>query len=469
LRRTNGPYEILEVLGEGSFGTVVVARVRNDPLRRKVALKILKPAYARNKKITDRTRDEARLLSVLSHPNIVRVGGLKELNSRPVIVMEHVEGVSLEQLLIRFKDGLPAIVALEVIRCTCLALHAAYSESVGEANKPLRVIHRDIKPSNIMLSIHGEVKVLDFGIARWEDVGREAHTESVVMGSRPYMAPERLDGMSDSPAVDVYSAGMTLYELLTGKHMSLSINPTSHDQAMSRHLQYVQVQGMSAVAQEDLRDMIRRMCAYNRDFRPTAHECARDIEQLTYAVDRRYHIQIEEFARSTVLPIYESRPRSTPVGDGGEGADDELLKEVTGAITNSVPASSSRVSWVPYLFVAVLGFVVFLLLVLAGIKAIGESGLGVLPTEQALVDPDDGKVRVMVWIPAGWQADVDDVTLYAKGAARVDPGLTILKLSSEDRRYECSFQAREGTEVRWVGNDSISIDDGEAMPCLIRR
>src|SRR5574337_365203 len=84
---------------------------------------------------------------------------------------------------------------------------------------------------------------VDFGIARWDFEGRAAHTESVVMGSRPYMAPERLDGMNDSPAVDVYSAGMTLYELLTGRPMSLSINPTSHDQAMSRHLQYVQVQG----------------------------------------------------------------------------------------------------------------------------------------------------------------------------------------------------------------------------------
>jgi serine/threonine protein kinase len=454
VKRTSGPYEILEILGEGSFGTVCVARVRNDPLRRKVALKILKVAYTKNKKITDRTRDEARLLQQLSHPNIVRVGALKEINNRPVLVMEHVEGVSLEQLLMRFKDGLPAIIALEVIRCTSLALHAAYAEAVGENNRPLRVIHRDIKPSNIMLSIHGEVKVLDFGIARFDTEERAARTESVVMGSRPYMAPERLDGMSDSPAVDVYSTGMTLFELLTGRPMALSINPTQHDQAMSRHLQYIQVQGMSAAAQEDLRDLIRRMCAYNRDFRPGAGEVARDVEQLIYAIDRRYHINIEEFARSTVLPIYESRQRTLPEGEADE--TDDLLKEVTGTITNPPPQGGvSRSAYAPYLFVGGLGAVVLVLLVAAGLKFVFN----------ARAYADD-RVHVDLWFPSGFRARVGDVNLTEKGGARVEPGPTAMELELPDQRVlTCPFEARDGTSVRWVGNDSVSVNDGEPVAC----
>src|SRR5690348_2481215 len=104
VKRSAGPFEILEILGEGSFGTVCVARVTADPLRRKVALKILKGAYASNKKILNRTRDEAKLLSAISHPNIVRVERLMEINGRPCVVMEHVQGVSLDQLLLRFKD-----------------------------------------------------------------------------------------------------------------------------------------------------------------------------------------------------------------------------------------------------------------------------------------------------------------------------------------------------------------------------
>src|SRR5690606_14919331 len=195
--------------------------------------------------------------------------------------------------------------------------------------RPLRVIHRDIKPSNILLSIHGEVKVVDFGIAKGEFEGREARTESVVMGSRPYMAPERLDGVADSPAVDVYSSGMSLFELLTGRTMSLSINPVTHDQAMNRQLAYVQVPGMQQPAVDDLHDLIRRMCAYSRDYRPTAIECARDLEQLVYAMEPRYRIGLEEFARTTVLPIYEARPRVTPEDAIASEPEDDFLHETT--------------------------------------------------------------------------------------------------------------------------------------------
>ncbi|MCA9490551.1 MAG: serine/threonine protein kinase [Myxococcales bacterium] len=468
MKRTAGQFEILEILGEGSFGTVCVARVQTDPLRRRVALKILKGAYASNKKILNRTRDEAKLLSAINHPNIVRVERLMEINGRPCVVMEHVQGVSLDQLLLRFKDGLPAAVAMEVCRQTCLALHAAYAESHGEDGRPLRVIHRDIKPSNIMLSNRGEVKVLDFGIARGEFEGREARTESVVMGSRPYMAPERLDGISDSPSVDVYSAGMSLFELLTGRTMSLSINPISHDQAMSRQLQYIQVPGMSQAALEDLRDLIRRMCAYTRDYRPAASDVARDLEQLNYAIDRRHHIQLEEFARTTVLPIYETRPRISPEDAIAQVEDgDDFLREVTGAVTHPTPRTTPpRVVWAPYVFVGALGFVVVLLVLMVMIQML-------LPKETVASNnpaPKDDKVRIELWIPDKVQAQVGDVFLSSRGPARISPGATLLEIQHEDGRVlHCNFVAAEGTSVRLVPGDAISVEDGDAVPCQVVR
>ncbi len=466
MKRTAGQFEILEILGEGSFGTVCVARVQTDPLRRRVALKILKGAYASNKKILNRTRDEAKLLSAINHPNIVRVERLMEINGRPCVVMEHVQGVSLDQLLLRFKDGLPAAVAMEVTRQTCLALHAAYAESHGEDGRPLRVIHRDIKPSNIMLSIHGEVKVLDFGIARGEFEGREARTESVVMGSRPYMAPERLDGISDSPSVDVYSAGMSMFELLTGRTMSLSINPISHDQAMSRQLQYVQVPGMSQAALEDLRDLIRRMCAYTRDYRPSSSEVARDLEQLNYAIDRRYYIQLEEFARTTVLPIYETRPRISPEDAIAQVEDGEdFLREVTGAVTHTTPRNppTTRLAWAPYLFVGALGFVVVLLALLLVAQSL-------VPRDTVAdnTPPADDKVRVELWIPDRVQAQIGEAFLSSKGSARIAPGRTRLEIMYDDgRRLHCTFVAAEGTTVRLVPGDAISVEDGDAIPCTV--
>lgn len=470
--RTLGPYEILEILGEGSFGTVCVGRAQNDPTRRKVALKVLKPAYTNNKKILNRTRDEARLLSQINHPNIVRVEALARFNTRTTMVMEYVEGVSLDQLLIRFKDGLPGAVAIEVTRLTCLALHVAFAEAIGKDGQPMRVIHRDIKPSNVLLSVHGEVKVVDFGIAKGEFEGREAETESVVMGSRPYMAPERLDGMSDVPAVDVYSAGMSLYELLTGRTMGLSINPVNHDQAMTRQLQYVQVPGMSQGALDDLRNLIRRMCAYSRDYRPTAFECVKDLEALSYAIEPRYRIGLEEFARTTVVPIYESRPRTSP-DDAISGEDDdpgfEDISETLGHKT--IPKEPGAPSPPPPPAAARLGSPVWFIGGLLGAVAV----LGSLALVKYLVTDGDSavatpsQVRVTVWIPSDATAFLDDVVLPAAGPARLDSGHTVMKVRfTTGREVLCEFPASEGAQIRMVhdnARDGITLNDGPFQAC----
>ena len=390
-----------------------------------------------------------------------------EVGGRPVVVMEHVQGVSLDQLLLRFKDGLPAAIALEMTRQTCLALHVAYAEALGDDGRPMRVIHRDIKPSNILLSIHGEVKVVDFGIAKGEFEGREAKTESVVMGSRPYMAPERLDGISDNPSVDVYSAGMSLFELLTGRTMSLSINPVSHDQAMNRQLGYIQVQGMSQPALEDMRNLIRRMCAYTRDYRPTAVECARDLEQLLYAIDARYRIGLEEFARTTVLPIYESRPRITPEDALGDSGEDEFLRDITGALTSpGAKRGNAGVRYAPYMFVAFLAFMVVLLMTLATAKFVSE-----MASSPSIAD---GTVRVKVWIPSDAIAHVGPgpAVLTSPSGARVPPGDTAMIIFfGEELTVKCSFDAKDDLSVRYVwdaGEHGLSIDDGPAEPCVVQ-
>lgn len=465
-------FELQRQLGEGSFGTVYLAdMVSLGGFRTTVALKVLAQRWSTESDAARRLRDEARLLGRLEHRNIVRVYDLVRVDGRWAVVMEAVRGADLEQVVhAASATGSPAPLraALEVVRCIAGALHAALHGSHGQAGE-LRVVHRDIKPSNVILTPDGEVKVLDFGIARGEFEGREARTESVVMGSRPYMAPERLDGVSDSPSVDVYSAGMSLFELLTGRTMSLSINPVSHDQAMGRQLQHIEVQGMSAAATEDLRDLIRRMCAYTRDYRPSAADCARDLEQLIYAIDRRYHIHLEEFARSTVLPIYESRPRISPE-DAIHQEDDDFLREVTGQITSptSRTPAAAALPWAPYVFVGLLGFVVVLLGMLALGKALLGGGLG-SGTSVAANDPPPGApdtVRIEVWIPGEAQAQVGETFLRQKGAARVRPGPNLLEVMFDDgRTLHCPFQAADGTSVRWVGDDSVSIDDGDAIPC----
>ncbi len=474
MNRAAGPFEILEILGEGSFGTVCVARVAGDPLRRKVALKILKGAYARNQKILNRTRDEARLLSRISHPNIVRVERLMDVGGRPVVVMEHVQGVSLDQLLLRFKQGIPPAVAIEIMRQTCLALQVAYNDVASDDGRPLRVIHRDIKPSNVMLSIHGEVKVCDFGIAKGEFEGREAETESVVMGSRPYMAPERLDGVSDSPSVDVYSAGMSLFELLTGRTMSLSINPVTHDQAMNRQLKFIQVDGMSSVALDDLRGAIKRMCAYDRDYRPSSSDAARQLEQIMYAIDPNHRIGLEEFARTTVMPIYESRPRITPDDAVKASSEEDFFKEVTGQLTSTASTGpGSSVSLTPVLFVGALVALVFLFGGLALWKVLQSDGAQPIagPSVPVVAPAQDGRVAVRIWIPSDAQAQVGGQFVPQASNIRIFPGATVMELYFDSgQQLTCEFTAADGIAVRYVvqsGAGAISVDDGAASMCRV--
>lgn len=468
-----GPFEIIEILGEGSFGTVCVALVRTDPLRRKVALKILKGEYTSNPKIMNRTRDEARILSRINHPNIVRVERLMEVGGRPVVVMEHVEGASLDKLLRRYRQGLPGAVAIELVRQSLIALHVAYADAVGHDGQPLRVIHRDIKPSNILLSIHGAVKVVDFGIAKGNFEGRESETESVVMGSRPYMAPERLDGVSDSPSVDVYSCGMSLFELLTGRHMTLSINPITHEQAMNRQLGYLKPEGVSQEVTEDLRGVIRRMCAYDRDYRPTADDAQRDLKVCVDEITQNSVQNLEQFAKDVVLPMYESRSKMPPSAEDATMSDNEFLRDITTQFTGSINTESSSVNWVPYFFLAGLTMAVVVLGVLAGVKFVVDRADGDFGLQVADAFVQDGLVDVKIWLPRDAQGAIGNLYIRDSGRYRMAPGARKINMNFDDgRSLNCEFTAFQGVAVRYVvesGHGGLSVDDEPAVPCWEER
>jgi serine/threonine-protein kinase len=206
------------VLGEGSFGSVYLADMEGaGGFKRRVALKLLNDAWDPSSDAGQRMRDEARLLGRLDHPNIVRVDDLVRVNGRWALVMEYVSGADVEAvyaLAEKTGEPIPPRAAVEICASAAAALVAAW-ETPGESGAALRVVHRDIKPSNVRLTDTGVVKVLDFGVARAEFAGREAHTERVRYGSLGYMAPERILGGSDAAAGDVYALAVMAYELLT--------------------------------------------------------------------------------------------------------------------------------------------------------------------------------------------------------------------------------------------------------------
>ena len=183
-----------------------VFRARDRQLERRVAIKILHQHYAEDPEYLERFRREARAVAKLSHPNIVTVIDRGDDDGRQYIVFEHVEGENLKELVIR-SGRLPVRRALELALAVADGLAFAHNHGL---------VHRDVKPQNVLLNRDGEVKVTDFGIARSLHVDQGVTQTGTVLGTGEYLAPEQASGKPVSPATDVYSLGVVLWELLAG-------------------------------------------------------------------------------------------------------------------------------------------------------------------------------------------------------------------------------------------------------------
>jgi hypothetical protein len=201
-----GKYDILEVLGRGGMG--VVYRARDARLGRIVAIKMLTEGFSGSADMLRRFYEEANRHAGLHHNNIVVVFDAGDENGEPYIVMEFVEGDGLDKIL-KKEERLPPEKALSIVEQVCLAL--AYAHNKG-------VIHRDVKPANIIVQPKGTIKLFDFGIARDETrVDATRTSTGTLVGTPPYMAPERFRGVPIDGRSDIFSVGVLLYQLVTGR------------------------------------------------------------------------------------------------------------------------------------------------------------------------------------------------------------------------------------------------------------
>lgn len=276
-------YRIIAPLGKGGFGTVYRAEmVGAGGFKKAVALKILNADVSGMDEIVRRLRDEARLLGMVRHSGIVHVDSLAQLDGRWTLVMEHIPGVGLNEVVRQAK--VPVRCAVEIIGRVADALNAAHTAT--DDGKPLHLVHRDMKPGNIIVAPSGEVKLLDFGVARAEFDSREAETHSLLFGSPDYMAPERWE-FRDLPEGDVYSLGMVFYEVLTGERFGRS-SPSRdlHDQKLIARMERLvgsavggvpddtafQVRSSRTGAPSELLDLLGMMLAFDPESRPTARQ-----------------------------------------------------------------------------------------------------------------------------------------------------------------------------------------------------
>ncbi len=280
-------FRIHHGLGRGGFGEVYRATMTSQGgLKAEVAVKLLRLDQDQQGQAMRRLRDEGKLLAALRHPTILRVYDLAVLEGRVGLVTEFVDGQDLTGCIHPDTDPMPLKVLLEVIEHVAEGLQAAHEARSPETGEPLNLVHRDIKPSNLRLSRHGEVKILDFGIARADTADREAHTASqATLGSLAYMAPERFDRDAPGPAADIYGLGCVLYEALAGRRYHEDAVPIDMVRLAASADAYAQhraqaFESLDLTIPDDIVMLLHEMLSHAAAERPTAADVAARCEEI---------------------------------------------------------------------------------------------------------------------------------------------------------------------------------------------
>lgn len=305
-------YEILELIGVGGMARVYKARCHR--LNRLVALKILRDDLAQDAELRRRFHDESQAVAMLSHPNIVAVYDVSRSSDIEYIVMELIDGITLKQYMQKKGNKLNWREALHFITQIVKALGHAHSRGI---------IHRDIKPHNIMVLRDGSVKVADFGIARVTSGGHSTLTQEA-LGSVHYISPEQARGSHIDERSDLYSAGVVLYEMITGRL------PFEGDTPVSVAIQHINSIPLSPreidpTIPEALEAITMKAMAPNPDNRyPSADAMLADLEEFRKNPNINFDFSPNDFHPEeeedvdrtqihTVPPRTSSGRRETPV------------------------------------------------------------------------------------------------------------------------------------------------------------
>jgi serine/threonine-protein kinase len=314
--RRFGAYTLQARLGRGGMAEVFRAQREGAAgFARTVVVKRILGTHNEDPSFVDMFINEAKIASQLTHPNIVQVHELGQVDGEFFIVMEYVKGKDLLRILRELahakpqNSAIPPEVAAYIARETCRGLSHAHDHKDEEGN-PKPIIHRDVSPQNIMISYDGQVKLVDFGIAKAMNTMREETRTGALKGKFAYMAPEQVGGQSPGPQSDVFSTGVVFHEMLTGRRLfkgasdfetlsKVKTMPISPPSSLSPQVP-PELDAVAALALE--RD---RTVRYQR-----ANLMARDLDE--YLQSKRFSVEaMAEFMVAT-FPI-ESR-EETPEG-----------------------------------------------------------------------------------------------------------------------------------------------------------
>ncbi|RKG74606.1 serine/threonine-protein kinase, partial [Corallococcus terminator] len=225
---TFGPYQLLKRLGAGGMAEVLLARrTMAEGVDKLVALKLVFQEYARHPRLSELFLTEARLSATLQHPNVIQVFDVGSAAGRPFMAMEYVHGCNGADLMERLRErGRPPPVALAVTLAIELGKALEYLHDQRDLDgRPLHLVHRDVSPGNLLIGLHGEVKLVDMGVA---SASIASGNDLLVVGKRAYMAPEQAAGGRPEPGWDIHGMGLVLYELLTLKRAFGEVAEAEH-------------------------------------------------------------------------------------------------------------------------------------------------------------------------------------------------------------------------------------------------
>ena len=305
-----GKYTIIETLGSGGFGTVY--RALDTWINKDVALKV---PHRQNLNFSELLR-EPRLLAALDHPNVVSITTAEKQENLFFIVMEYIKGETLENIIA--KDGtLDATIALDYAYQICEAVEHAHQQGV---------IHRDLRPPNVLIADSGILKVADFGTSRFLEIAAQGTT---LIGSPPYMAPEQFEGKTVF-ASDLYSLGVTMYQMLTGVLPYDTPTPSNLNKLMSGEL--VKPPGLhNPLVSKSLDELIMKAMSPSLSNRyQNATELLSDLRTLRTRSSRK---------RRTNQRTIKKTKKNSEVSDKSDNSTDRVKK------LDSLDTPSARFCW----------------------------------------------------------------------------------------------------------------------------
>ena len=314
-----GAYEIIAPIGNGGMGEVY--KVRHSISQRTEAMKVLLSGATKRPELTDRFVREIRVLANLNHPHIAQLHTAFHHEDQLIMVMEYVEGLNLGDALTR---GVKLKDSVSYIRQALAGL--AYAHSQG-------VIHRDMKPSNIMINRTGEVKLLDFGLALMNTPDPRLTASGSLLGSVHYISPEQIRGEPLDGRSDLYSLGITLYEMITGR---LPVHGESFPEIINWHLQGVPVSPSTlkpSIPDKLSLIVLRALAKHPRDRFQNALEFLAALETVHLEEGTDLEVTMEATFVAPVTPVTLSTPKTATYA---AHYDPAVLSDITAQLANYV-------------------------------------------------------------------------------------------------------------------------------------